>query len=76
MEGMKFKKGNYILANSNIRIYADLIVGIITDVRDDTINAYRIAWINKQSKQWSSSEFIDKYYSKTNRQRALSFYEV
>ena len=72
---MDFKKGNYILANEDIREYADLIVGIIMDTRDDTLNAYRITWINKECDQWSSSAFIDRNYSKTNKQKAVT-YEV
>lgn len=69
---MKFKKGDYILANDDIRSFATLLTGVIIRVRNDTLNAYRIAWINKDCEYWSSSEFIDKHYSKTDKRKVLS----
>ena len=69
---MKFKKGDYILANDDIREFATLLTGIIVNVRSDTLNAYRIAWINKSCEYWSSSYFIDEHYTKTNKKNAMS----
>ena len=71
---MRFKKGDYILANDDIREFATLLTGIVMNVRCDTLNAYRISWINKSCEYWSSSDFIDKHYSKVSKEVAIGHF--
>lgn len=64
---MKFKTGDCILADTKIREVTGLISGIIVSIRNDTLDAYRITWINKSFEAWSSASWIDKNYSKVSK---------